>query len=144
MKGTILDVSIADYTGVISGDDGNRYKFVGPEWKSSGSPPRPGMKVDFIGSDGTATEIYLDVAAGAQWNAAPLPDGLDERYRGLYCSSDERLILGLCGGLAHKFGVQIGVMRAIVFLFGIFVLWVPYLIGIFLPKVPTRGMPRPT
>jgi len=144
MKGTILDVSIADYTGVISGDDGNRYKFAGAEWKSSRSQPRPGMKVDFIGSEGTATEIYLDVAAGAQWNAAPLPDGLDERYRGLYCSSDERLILGLCGGLAHKFGVQIGVMRAIVFLFGIFVLWVPYLIGIFLPKVPTRGMPRPT
>ena len=144
MKGSILDVSISDYTGVISGDDGNRYKFAGAEWKTGGSQPRPGMKVDFIGSDGTATEIYLDVAAGAQWNAAPLPDGLDERYRGLYCSSDERMILGLCGGLAHKFGVQLGVMRAIVFLFGVFVLWVPYLIGIFLPKLPTRGMPRPT
>jgi len=35
MKGAILDISIADYTGVISGDDGNRYKFAGPEWKTS-------------------------------------------------------------------------------------------------------------
>lgn len=145
MKGTILDFSITENSGVVSGDDGNRYKFSGPDWKSSGTVPRPGARVDFVAADGTASEVYADVAAAAGWTAAaPMPDGLDDRYRGLYCSSDEKMVLGLCGGLAHKFGVQVGVVRAVVFLVMMFVLWIPYLVGFFLPKVPTKGVPRPS
>jgi phage shock protein PspC (stress-responsive transcriptional regulator) len=144
MKGSVLDFSISENVGAISGDDGNRYRFSGPDWKSSGTQPRPGTRVDFVGADGTATEVYLDVTAGYQRNApAPLPDGLDERYRGLYCSSDEKLLLGLCGGIAHKTGIQLGVVRGIVLILGLFVIWIPYLIGFFLPKLPTKGVPHP-
>jgi len=145
MKGTILDFSIPESAGVVSGDDGNRYRFAGSDWKATGAMPRAGARVDFVAADGVASEIYLDTAAGpAGWGqSAPLPDGLDDRYRGLYCSSDEKMVLGLCGGLAHKFGVQVSVVRVVVFLVMMFVLWIPYLVGIFLPKVPTRGVPRP-
>jgi phage shock protein PspC (stress-responsive transcriptional regulator) len=161
MKGTLLDFSITENTGVVSGDDGNRYRFAGSDWKATGAIPRAGARVDFVAADGVASEVYLDTAAApAGWGqaapsawgqaapsawgqGAPSPDGLDDRYRGLYCSSDEKMVLGLCGGLAHKFGVQVGVMRVLMFLVMMFVLWVPYLVGIFLPKVPTRGVPRP-
>ena len=144
MKGTILDFSIPESAGVVSGDDGNRYRFAGADWKATGAMPRAGARVDFVAADGVASEIYLDTAAGpAGWGQAPLPDGLDDRYRGLYCSSDEKMVLGLCGGLAHKFGVQVSVVRVVVFFVMMFVLWIPYLVGIFLPKVPTRGVPRP-
>ena len=145
MKGTILDFSIPESAGVVSGDDGNRYRFAGADWKATGAMPRAGARVDFVAADGVASEVYLDTAAGsAGWGqSAPLPDGLDDRYRGLYCSSDEKMVLGLCGGLAHKFGVQVSVVRVVVFFVMMFVLWIPYLVGIFLPKVPTRGVPRP-
>ncbi len=152
MKGTILDFSIPESAGVVSGDDGNRYRFVGADWKATGAMPRAGARVDFVAADGVASEIYLDTAAGpagwgqagsSGWGQSPLPDGLDDRYRGLYCSSDEKMVLGLCGGLAHKFGMQVSVVRVVVFFVMMFVLWIPYLVGIFLPKVPTRGVPRP-
>jgi len=144
MKGTILDFSIPESAGVVSGDDGNRYRFAGADWKATGAMPRAGARVDFVAADGVASEIYLDTAAGpAGWGQAPLPDGLDDRYRGLYCSSDEKMVLGLCGGLAHKFGVPVSVVRVVVFFVLMFVLSTPYLVGIFRPKVPTRGVPRP-
>jgi phage shock protein PspC (stress-responsive transcriptional regulator) len=135
MRGRILDFTITTNQGLIAGDDGLRYKFVGAEWRTPAVLPRSGTPVDFLAVGDTATEVYVFAHAGA--------GTADDPYRGLYCSSDERMILGLCGGLAHKFGIPVTTMRAIVFVFGVFVLWVPYLIGIFLPKVPTRGVPRP-
>jgi phage shock protein PspC (stress-responsive transcriptional regulator) len=135
MRGRILDFTITTNQGLIAGDDGLRYTFIGAEWKTAAVLPKSGTPVDFVASGDTATEVYVFAHAGA--------GTADDPYRGLYCSSDERMILGLCGGLAHKFGIPVTTMRAIVFVFGVFVLWVPYLIGIFLPKVPTRGVPRP-
>jgi len=66
---------------------------------------------------------------------------LDQRYGSIYCSSDQKLVLGLCGGLAHKFGLPPAAMRVIVFFvpFGI----VAYIAAFFLPKLPTKGVPRP-
>ncbi len=48
MKGNILDFSIADGTGVITGEDGNRYRFEGREWKSAARQPTAGLPVDFV------------------------------------------------------------------------------------------------
>jgi hypothetical protein len=63
VKGTVLDFSIAENSGVVSGDDGNRYTFSGPDWKPSGIQPRPGARVDFIGTDGVAAEVSIDASA---------------------------------------------------------------------------------
>ena len=58
MKGTILDFSIQTNSGIISGDDQNRYTFLGNEWKDSSAPQR-GTKVDFdLNEQGQATGVY--------------------------------------------------------------------------------------
>ncbi|MCX7420943.1 MAG: GYF domain-containing protein [Planctomycetia bacterium] len=66
---------------------------------------------------------------------------LDERYGSIYCSSDQKILLGLGGGLAHKFGLPPAVTRiALIFIpFGL----VAYIAAFFLPKLPTKGMPKP-
>jgi TM2 domain-containing membrane protein YozV len=45
-------------TGVISADDGQRYLFVGAEWKAVGTLPDRGMRVDFVPQGGSAVAIY--------------------------------------------------------------------------------------
>jgi phage shock protein PspC (stress-responsive transcriptional regulator) len=98
-----------------------------------------------------ATDIYFDPDAQSPTHEAPGgrhrtssgPAGLDARYRGLYCSTDDKVLIGLCGGLAHKFGLDVGYVRAGVFLVGFFVIWLPYLLGFFLPRLPTKGISRP-
>ena len=72
MKGQILHYSVGPNSGAISGEDGQRYSFVGAEWASSGSPA-PGMKVDFVPSGNTATQIYLDPAFSASPSSAVVP-----------------------------------------------------------------------
>ena len=59
-------------------------------------------------------------------------------YEGLYCSSDDKIVLGLCGGLAHKFNLQSSVVRFGVFLSLFFFIGWFYLVGLFLPKLATK------
>lgn len=59
MQGRILDFSISEGRGVITGDDGKRYTFLSQEWKEQ-QPPSKGQVVDFdIGADNAAIDIYL-------------------------------------------------------------------------------------
>ena len=60
MKGRILDYSVQTNSGIISGDDGRRYTFVGAEWRGSSAPVR-GMYVDFEAMQGgtEARDIYV-------------------------------------------------------------------------------------
>lgn len=61
MKGVVLDFSIQQNQGVISGDDGKRYPFFGSNWKLDRSPSQ-GTRVDFeVNSDGQAIDIYQDI-----------------------------------------------------------------------------------
>jgi|GEM_PF-1062275 len=64
VKGTILDFAVQTNTGIISGDDNQRYVFQGIEWKENGKFPMKGMRVDFTPQSEIATSIYLiqDVA----------------------------------------------------------------------------------
>ena len=60
MKGIILNFSDKTNTGVISGEDTTRYRFLGSEWKESIAPQR-GMKVDFdTNTLNEAIAIYKD------------------------------------------------------------------------------------
>ena len=47
MNGKILHFDPNSREGIISGDDGNRYRFIGPDWQES-SVPVSGQTVDFI------------------------------------------------------------------------------------------------
>lgn len=69
MKGQILDFSIQNSSGVITGEDGKRYSFNGSEWKEQNVPNR-GMKVDFdIDENGNAIGIYKALSTGFLSNA---------------------------------------------------------------------------
>lgn len=98
MKGKILDFSVRDNQGVISGDDGNRYTFVGQEWKPN-SLPNTGKRVDFEAEGQKALAVYLDQPRGNRlFSESPL--------EGFYRSSDDKMLTGVCAGLAHKWQVS--------------------------------------
>lgn len=41
----------------------------------------------------------------------PIKEGNDNEYEGFYRSSNDKVLFGFCGGLAHKFGMQVSVVR---------------------------------
>lgn len=68
MKGQILDFSIQNGGGLISGEDGKRYPFKSEEWKEQGIPTR-GMKVDFdVDETGQAVALYKPLGASSTGN----------------------------------------------------------------------------
>ena len=91
MKGRLLDFSVQENTGTISGDDGKRYHFAGSEWKGEGSPAR-GITVDFDTEGTNAKEVY--VALGTTANG------------GLTSDSPNRLTAGLLALFLGGFGVH--------------------------------------
>ena len=69
MKGRVLSFSVQTNSGEISGDDGNRYAFVGGAWRES-QPPQRGMYVDFlVTDDGQATGIFVALDSGVPTSA---------------------------------------------------------------------------
>jgi TM2 domain-containing membrane protein YozV len=58
MKGQVLDYSVQENSGVISGSDGNRYTFTGADWKGD-VPPSRGRSVDFDAKENNAIDVYL-------------------------------------------------------------------------------------
>lgn len=69
MKGQILGLD--GDAGAITGEDGERYRFVLAEWKGQ-RPPRAGDKVDFLVEEGEPRQIYLAVGAGPNLSAPAL------------------------------------------------------------------------
>ncbi|HFC6397412.1 TPA: DUF805 domain-containing protein [Neisseria polysaccharea] len=68
MKGQILDFSIQNGGGLISGKDGKRYPFKSEEWKEQGIPTR-GMKVDFdVDETGQAVALYKPLGVSSTGN----------------------------------------------------------------------------
>ena len=57
MKGRVLGITKETNSGVVSGEDNNRYTFELSEWKGD-IPPVRGMSVDFDAVENTATAIY--------------------------------------------------------------------------------------
>jgi TM2 domain-containing membrane protein YozV len=64
MRGHILDYSVSTNTGTISGSDGSRYYFTGPEWKAAGVPGRA-QNVDFDVDGNQARSVYMAVGSPA-------------------------------------------------------------------------------
>jgi phage shock protein PspC (stress-responsive transcriptional regulator) len=60
------------------------------------------------------------------------------QYEGFYCSSDDKVFIGFCGGLAHKYKMNPKIVRAVIFFtFFFYVGWL-YFFGLLLPKHPTK------
>ena len=72
MQGQILEASAAK-SGMILGDDGNRYTFTGIDWRTADSPAA-GMRVDFVpGEGGAAREIFPLPGAGTASPTMAIP-----------------------------------------------------------------------
>lgn len=141
-KGKVLDFNLAQAQGLISGDDGIRYTFSGAEWRSQGTMPTLGVRVEFVSLGITASAIYAIASAG------PTPTSSSNQrkqiYEGYYRSSDDKFAAGICAGLAHKWGQSNTVVRLVFFLFFPFALWFVYLIlWLAWKETPTKSVPHP-
>ena len=59
-----------------------------------------------------------------------------EEYNSFYRSSDEKMFLGVCAGLGHKFNMDPMIVRVIFFFF--VGLW--YFVGLAFPELPTKDV----
>lgn len=101
MKGQILDYSIQKNAGVITAEDGMRYKFEGAEWHADMQPTR-GASVDFDIENGMAVGIYRSLnsapsrASKSNSPALSVSGGKSKTVAAMFA-----LFLGVFG--AHKF-----------------------------------------
>ena len=95
MKGHVLDYSVQTNSGIISGDDGQRYTFTGAEWKGSGLPVH-GAYVDFESSGGPGEAVAIYLAQGVVGASAPSSSSPNKIVAGLLA-----ILLGELG--IHKF-----------------------------------------
>lgn len=95
MQGQILHVEAGRRTGVILGNDGNRYNFSRADWKAA-HPPLAGLDVDFIAVEGRATEIFRLPGAA---RVAPAAAALQPQRGTVSPTSTEgsSVLLGLIG-----------------------------------------------
>ncbi len=68
MKGKVLGFDPAAGTGVVNGEDGNRYAFTASDNKSP-NPVRAGDDVDFVADGANAKDIFVMMAAPAASSA---------------------------------------------------------------------------
>ncbi len=65
---------------------------------------------------------------------------LSSEYDGFYRSSDEKMFLGVCGGIAHKYNLSLGMVRFLFFLASWFFIGWVYFAGLFMPQLPTKNV----
>ena len=116
MKGQILDFSVQENTGTVSGEDGKRYHFAGAEWKGDRSPSR-GMTVDFATEGTDAKEVY--VALGSASAGGLASDSPNKTTAGLLA-----IFLGPLG--IHKFYLGFRGPGIIYLLGTIFIIGIPF------------------
>lgn len=139
-KGKVLDFNLAQAQGLISGDDGIRYSFSGAEWRSQGTLPTTGLRVEFVSLGTNASAIYAVASSAPSSN--PGSGRRNPIYDGYYRSSDDRELAGICGGLAHKWGKSNIVVRLVFVLFLPFASWFVYpILWLAWKDVPTKNVP---
>jgi len=75
MKGKILGVAAGSAVGVITGEDGNRYRYTESNWKGA-REAAVGLQVDFDAADGAAFDVYPALAEGVLGGLGGNLDGL--------------------------------------------------------------------
>lgn len=117
MVGNILDFDLKERTGIVSGEDGNRYSFAMDDWKGE-QMPKKGQSVDFVPNEDKATQMYPNVNRGSS-------DGVSKRLIAALLA----FFIGAFG--AHKFYLGYttqGIIMLLVFMFGFILLGIPSLV----------------
>jgi uncharacterized membrane protein YhaH (DUF805 family) len=123
MRGQIIRVDGVSGDGLISGDDGLRYTFSAGASRSS---VRIGDKVDFIGTDGVASDIMI--LGGRSYGAMPASarpaGGID--WSALFWSMDGRIRRShfwAAWGILFAANLLLGWIPLIGFLVGLLLIW---------------------
>ena len=117
MKGSILDYQPDSRSGVISGEDGQRYQFDASQWQGS-DEISAGRSIDFVVNGDKAESIYPDKAAVS--NTASTKK---------IAAALLAFFLGAFG--AHKFYLgytKQGIIMLVVFLLGFILLGLPSIV----------------
>jgi TM2 domain-containing membrane protein YozV len=120
MKGTVLDYSVQNNTGIINGNDGLRYTFIGSEWHID-SIPEAGTSVDFVIRETNAIDIYINSLGEAECTTAS--GSIDKTTAGLLALflgafGAHKLYMGRTGpALVYLLTNTVGVMFTWIFLF---------------------------
>lgn len=115
MKGTVLEFNSDERSGLISGEDGQRYTLTGDDWRGQ-TLPKQGSKVDFTIEGEYAKSVYPQ--------SAPDSAASKKIVAALFA-----FFLGAFG--AHKFYLgytKQGVIMLLCFLFGFILLGIPSIV----------------
>lgn len=110
MKGAILGYDAPSATGVIRGEDGERYHFERRQWRSP-AQPTPGAQVDFVVNATAAEEIYVTQSGAAFDRLGDFGSTIANQVRGMAAP----------GGMNHTILIRIAKLVA---LFGFLLPWV--------------------
>lgn len=156
MRGKVVNFSIKEGQGLISGDDLKRYRFKISEWQDELNPV-VGMAVDFDIDEGGAVEIYSirnNSNGNVESEALESEDTISQQESGKskasagvnnqhFRSSSNKVFAGVCAGLALRWGWNITALRwlsAICCLF-FWPLFIVYLIAwSILPSIDTYNL----
>ena len=83
MNGKILHFDANSREGVISGDDGNRYRFIGPDWHDS-STPVSGLTVDFVADGDRARDVYRVASPSGAYPKSKIAAALFAFFLGMF------------------------------------------------------------
>ncbi len=114
MRGRVLRYSVQENAGVISGDDGRRYTFEGPQWREQ-ALPADGVYVDFQVVEDTDEAISIYLAR----RAAVPAGGKNKMVAGVLA-----IVLGMLG--VHKFYLGYsghGALLLVFFILGMALIW---------------------
>ena len=104
MRGHILGVDVRTGDGLLTGEDGQRYRFGPADWADRGEPAR-GLEVDFESEGGRALSIYPVPGAVAvtrpEFAATPVKASRKDRSRLIAALLAIPFILGPFG--LHRF-----------------------------------------
>lgn len=110
MRGQILSVDGASRTGLLLGNDGNRYSFGAGDWRGQ-KPPLAGSDVDFVADGAGAREVY-GVGARREHHGSEIDNSVTLGWLGIVCLALSfvipvlptigALILGLVGAADAK------------------------------------------
>lgn len=115
MKGKILEFNEESRSGVISGEDGNRYTLDIAEWKGA-TLPKANNKVDFSVNGDVAEAVYAESVNS---------DGTSKKLVAALLA----FFLGAFG--AHKFYLgykKQGIIMLMIFFFGLILLGIPSMV----------------
>jgi len=128
MIGDVIHYMEEKEEGLISSVSGDLYKFTKEDWRSEDNIA-VNSRVDFVPIENFATEIYciakikkspkrsdyIDCKIMKRSNAVDNQD-----YQGLYRSSNNSLLFGVLGGLAHKLHISLNFFEINTRIFSVF------------------------